>query len=243
MLILHSALLHKVIQHLTMSIKITYAITVCNENEVEILINQLSNKVDFNSGEYELLIQFDSNNVTDSVLNLISKYPNELDHCRVIGFPLDGNFAIFKNNLIEYANGEYIFQIDADETLGATILNPDKLYSILQYNSNVDLFYIPRINIVVGITEDYIQTQGWKSKYNGFKCEDVLGEKSINFPDYQGRIFKRNTEIQWKGSVHEQISGARVISVFPSEEDFALEHIKTFERQITQNNLYLKLTN
>lgn len=226
-----------------MSTKITYAITVCNESEVETLIEQLVETIDFRSGEYQLLLQFDSDKVTDSIMAILGEYVIEFDYCKVVGMPLNDNFAEYKNNLIKNASGEYIFQIDADETLGSILLDPDKLYAILQANPTVDLFYVPRINIVVGITQDYIQSQGWKSKYNGFKCEDALGEKSINFPDYQGRIFKRTDKIRWHGNVHEQIVGASAMSVFPNMEDFALEHIKTFERQVTQNNLYSRLTN
>lgn len=226
-----------------MSTKITYAITVCNELEVETLIEQLIETIDFNSGEYQLLLQFDSDKVTDSILAILGEYAIEFDYCKVVGMPLNGNFADFKNNLIENATGEYIFQIDADESLGDVLLDPNKLYSVLRANPTVDLFYVPRINIVVGITQDYITLQGWKSKYKGFKCEDALNEKSINFPDYQGRIFRRTDKIRWQGKVHEQVIGASAMSLFPDMEDFALEHIKTFERQINQNNLYSELTN
>lgn len=224
-----------------MSIKITYAITVCNELEVEAVIEQLIETTDFNSGEYELLIQFDSDKVTDAVLNLITKYSSEFDYCKVIGFALNGDFAAFKNNLIENANGEYIFQIDADETLSDQLSDPRILYSILQTNPTVELFNVPRINIVAGITQEYITEMGWNSVYRGFIAEDALNEKTINFPDYQSRIFKRSSNIKWYGKIHERILGHKTETFLPATEDFSIEHVKSFERQVAQNTLYSEL--
>ena len=37
------------------------------------------------------------------------------DKIQVIEFPLNKDFASFKNNLKDHCSGDYIFQIDADE--------------------------------------------------------------------------------------------------------------------------------
>lgn len=58
----------------------------------------------------------------------------------------------------------------------------------------------------------------------------------INIPDYQGRLYKSN--LMWDGKVHERIIGAKNYSLMPTEDEFCIQHEKTLERQIKQNNLY-----
>jgi hypothetical protein len=95
-------------------IDITYAITVCNElNEITSLVNFLHPRIQKND---EILIQYDEGNVTKEVmdyLNILTQlHTNQI---KVIGFPLNGDFASYKNNLKDNAKGIFIFQIDADE--------------------------------------------------------------------------------------------------------------------------------
>jgi len=59
----------------------------------------------------------------------------------------------------------------------------------------------------------------------------------INFPDYQGRIYKGN--LRWEGKVHEKIIGAKYYSLIPVDNDeYFIEHNKTITRQENQNNFY-----
>ena len=68
---------------------------------------------------------------------------------KVIEFPLNKDFASFKNNLKDACSGDYIFQIDADEYpddyLMATV------EEVIKMNDSVDVFWIPRINKVDGL--------------------------------------------------------------------------------------------
>ena len=119
-------------------INVTYAITVCNElNEITNLINFLHPKI---KKEDEILIQYDSESVTDSVkkyLDIISQlHPNEI---KVIGFPLNKDFASYKNNLKNHAKGIFIFQIDADEIPSEYLM--ENIHSFLQFNKDVDLLH------------------------------------------------------------------------------------------------------
>jgi hypothetical protein len=52
------------------------------------------------------------------------------------------------------------------------------------------------------------------------------------------RIYKNDPRIRWHGQVHEKIIGHATHSILPLEEDLALQHIKTIERQEKQNNYY-----
>jgi hypothetical protein len=206
-------------------INITYAITVCNElNEITNLINFLHPKI---QKDDEILIQYDEDGVTKEVmdyLKIISQiHPNEI---KVIGFPLNKDFASYKNNLKNNAKGIFIFQIDADEIPSESLI--ETIHQFLEYNKDVDLYFVPRVNTVEGLTDEHIQKWGWNVNERGW----------INFPDYQTRIYRRTSEIEWQGKVHERIVGFNTMTVLPAEEEYVLYHPKDIERQERQNALY-----
>lgn len=205
-------------------INVTYAITVCNELlEITNLLNFLHPRI---GKDDEILIQYDSDSTTKEVkdyLNIISQLNKQT---KVIEFPLNKNFACFKNNLKNHANGIFIFQIDADEMPSEYLV--ENIHSFLEYNKDVDLFFVPRINTVNGLTPEHIQKWRWQVNENGW----------VNFPDYQTRLYRRTSEIEWQGNVHERIVGYNTLSVLPQEEIYCLYHHKQIERQEKQNALY-----
>lgn len=123
---------------------------------------------------------------------------------------------------------DYIFSIDADELPNKWLI--ENIHEILESN-DVDLIWVPRINTVEGITEEYIQQWGWRVNEKGW----------VNFPDYQGRIYKNDKSIHWENPVHEIVTGAKKVSHFPTEEEFCLYHPKDIQRQVKQNELYSKI--
>ena len=140
---------------------------------------------------------------------------------------LNGDFATFKNNLISMASGDYLFQIDADELPNQFLI--ENIKPILKINTDIDCFYIPRVNKVIGLTSQHIQKWGWR----------VDEEERVNFPDPQMRLFKLNQGIKWKNKVHEILDGYKTITTLPYDtEDFCLNHIKSIQKQEKQNNFY-----
>ena len=123
---------------------------------------------------------------------------------------------------------DYIFSIDADELPNKWLI--ENIHEILESN-DVDLIWVPRINTVEGITEEYIQQCGWRVNEKGW----------VNFPDYQGRIYKNDESVHWENPVHEIVTGAKKVSHFPTEEEFCLYHPKDIQRQVKQNELYSKI--
>jgi hypothetical protein len=208
-------------------INVTYAITVCNEmKELIRLLNFLQPKL---KKDDEILIQYDEINVTTEVFNYLKIIEKLHPNHKVIGYPLNGNFAEFKNNLKSHSNGIFIFNIDADEIPSEYLI--DNIHQILEFNKEVDLFFVPRINTVDGITQSHIDKWKWSVNSNGW----------LNFPDYQSRIHRRTSEIEWSGKVHETVVGYNTVSVLPAEEDYCLYHPKDIERQKKQNSFYEKL--
>lgn len=202
-------------------IQISYAIPVCNEDkELDRLLALLvRNKRD----NAEIVVQYDTGNTSLEVFHVLDKYGKNI---KVVSHPLKGNFAQFKNNLKANCKGAWIFQIDADEYLSEEfIIN---LPIILEENPKVDLFLLPRINTVEGLTEEHIKRWGWNVSEKGW----------VNFPDYQTRILQNSPKIGWASKVHEVITGHSNYTMLPAEEMYCLIHPKTIERQERQNNYY-----
>jgi hypothetical protein len=206
-------------------INITYAITVCNDlEEITKLVDFLKDRI---KKDDEILIQYDEESVTDpikSYLTILSQL--HTNTIKVIGYPLNNDFASFKNNIKNNANGIFIFQIDADEIPSEYLV--ENLSEFIEFNKDVDLFFVPRINTVEGLTKTHIKKWKWNVNDNGW----------VNFPDYQTRIYRRTSEIEWVGKVHERIVGYNTLSILPNEEIYCLYHHKQIDRQEKQNAYY-----
>ena len=200
--------------------KISYAVTVCNEiEEIKRLIPHLS---EHKREKDEIVVMLDISNQTPDIINYLQKQRYD-GTITLQGEYFDGHFADWKNKLKELCTGDYIFQIDADELPTQELITD--LHLILGGN-DIDLFLVPRDNKVKGITEEHIKRWGWKV--------DNLGR--INFPDYQTRIYKNSPEIKWVNKVHERIEGYKTYAALPHE--YFMHHIKTIERQEKQNSYY-----
>ena len=207
--------------------KISYAITVCNEyEELRKLYKTLKQSI---RPEDEIVIQQDSRGSVKGLPDSkVKAYCQELERLGKIvytTFDLNGHFANFKNNLEKVCTGDYIFQIDADEL--PSIYMIDVLPEILTHN-DVDVFKVPRINTVQGITQQHIDTWKWGVNDKGW----------INFPDYQWRLYRNNDKVKWKNRVHEVLDGYQTMAYLPAEEQWCLRHEKTIEKQEQQNKLY-----
>lgn len=199
--------------------KISYAITVCNEvNEIKKLIPILLEGKREND---EVVVLFDKQNGTAEVWS----YLQEQDiKCEAKSFK--HHFADWKNHLTTLCSGDYIFQIDADEYPNEAMFT--HLPAILESNPNNEVYLVPRVNTVKGLTEEHIQKWGWNVDNKGW----------VNWPDYQWRIWMNKPEIKWKNKVHEVLDGFKAYAPLPALEALALYHPKEIERQEKQNAYY-----
>jgi len=204
--------------------KISYAVTVCNEFvEIQRLLTFL---IDRKKPQDEIVVFYDTKNGTTEV----ERYLNLLgENIRRIGYHFDGHFANMKNALTEVCGGNYIFQIDADEIPHEILM--DNIHEILESN-DVDVILVPRVNTVDGLTSDHIQKWGWRVDDRGW----------VNFPDPQWRIYRNSESIRWENKVHEKLVGFETISNLPWAEEFSLYHPKQIERQERQNEYYETLS-
>ncbi len=202
---------------------ISYAITVCNEiEELTKLLNFLQTNI---RKEDEIVIQYDESSATDEVKDYLTLMDSMHSNHKVIGFPLNKDFASFKNNLKSHCSKDYIFQVDADEIPHEYLV--EYLGQVLETNP-VDIVFVPRVNTVQGLTDSHIQKWGWKVNDKGW----------VNWPDYQTRIYKNTPDVTWMNKVHERITGYDTFSNFPAEEQWCLYHPKEIERQEKQNQFY-----
>jgi cellulose synthase/poly-beta-1,6-N-acetylglucosamine synthase-like glycosyltransferase len=207
--------------------KISYAIPVCNEYvELEKLLSFLVKYIDEND---EIIVQCDKGNTTPEVYKVLDSFKAPVglkDPLKVIEFPLNGHFSNFKNNLKEHCTGDWIFQIDADELPHESLIT--NLREVLKLNPTTEMFMVPRVNTVEGLTQTHIYQWRWNINEKGW----------VNWPDYQTRIIQNSPKIKWQNKVHEQIVGVSAKGALPMEEEWCLYHPKDIKRQEAQNNFY-----
>jgi len=203
--------------------KLSYAITACNEYEEIIrLVTQLLNYKGENS---EIVVLLDTPKAPTELVEYLELQANA-DYITLIESEFDNDFAHWKNFLNSQCKGEWIFQLDADEYLDPNLIV--NLEDILETNIDKDLIVVPRINTVEGLTEEHIHKWGWRVDEKGW----------VNFPDVQTRIYKNKETIGWAGKVHERIGGFESYTAFPSDEMYCIKHPKTIKRQEKQNDYY-----
>jgi hypothetical protein len=207
--------------------KISYAITVCNELvEIQRLLPFL---IENKRKQDEIVVFYDSNNGSKSVDEYLrTQSQSTFTPFRYIHYHFDGHFANLKNALTEACLGDYIFQIDADEMPNLHLM---QYLPIILENNKVDVLRVPRVNTVKGITQEHIQKWGWIVDNHG----------RVNWPDLQWRIYANNNKIKWKNKVHEVLEGYQTHAILPLEEEFALYHHKEIQRQEKQNAYYSTL--
>jgi glycosyltransferase involved in cell wall biosynthesis len=149
---------------------------------------------------------------------------------------LNKNYGEHKNYGNSKCDGDWIFQIDADELPPESLLGVN-LKAIIESNPEVELYYVPRINDFKGVTQEHANQWGWKLEPSPF----LSGRPKAAWPDYQGRIYKNVPDrIKWKNRLHETITGHNQFAMLPAEEEYALYHDKTIEGQIDNNLRYNK---
>ena len=202
--------------------KISYALLTHNEGQyVETLLSFLtSNKRPID--EIVIVDDYSTDELTKSVLD---KYKDQIN---LQYRTFDGDHTQ-KNYLNSLCTGDYILQLDADELVKPEFI--EILPQILENNSETDLFIMPRINTVEGLTQEYIAKWRWNVNEKGW----------VNFPDWQMRLYRNCDWVKWDGLLHSKVEGHKTYVFLPDEELFCILHPKQLERQVIQNDLYDKI--
>ena len=218
-----------------MSLKVSYSITCYNEHrELDDLLHHLSKHI---RDEDEVVVTQDISKLGDKNIiqdefyaleKVIEKYQYGTyfnGNLKVTQFKFEKDFSKLKNYAKSKCSGDFIFSIDADEIPNEILIK--QLPDILEIN-DTDLIWVPRINLVNGITSWHLHHWHWRQTEQGW----------INFPDYQARIFRNTDDIKWIKPVHEVIDGANTYAHLPPQEELTLKHEKEINKQEQQNRLY-----
>jgi glycosyltransferase involved in cell wall biosynthesis len=202
--------------------KISYAILTHNEGEyIETLLSFL---VKNKRSEDEIVVvdDFSEDKLTKEILE---RYKDQI----ILNYRIFDGDHTQKNYLNSLCNSDYILQLDADELVSEEFIKilPD----LLELNNEVDLFIMPRINTVEGLTQEWINKWRWNVNEKGW----------VNFPDWQMRLYRNCNWVKWDGLLHSRIVGQKNYLELPMEEIFCILHPKQIDRQISQNNLYDKI--
>ena len=205
---------------------ISYAITVCNEfMEIQRLVSFL---LQHKRAQDNIVILYDEVNGDSEIEAYLRSHSINGEFAWHSG-KFENNFADWKNKLTSLCTGDYIFQIDADEIPNENLIFT--LHEIIETNSELDMFLVPRVNTVEGLTQEHIVKWGWRVNDEGW----------VNWPDLQCRIWKNKPELRWKNKVHEVLDGFKTYTALPDVEYFALYHPKTIAKQEKQNSYYNNL--
>ena len=202
--------------------KISYSMLVHNETDsLEKLLKFLV-KWKHEDDEIVILDDYSDNKKTKEILDFyVSTYDIVYEQRNLLG-----DFASQKNYLKNMGSGDYSFNLDADEMISLWLIR--NIHEIIDGNEGIDLIYLPRINTVDGITQEHCRMYGYKLNENGW----------VNFPDWQGRIFRNRPNIRWQKKVHEMITGYQTYATLPTDKPFCILHPKTIEKHVQQNKFY-----
>jgi hypothetical protein len=203
--------------------RISYAITVCNEFvEIQRLVNFL---LQHKRAQDNIVILYDEANGDPEIEAFLRSHSPNKEFAWHKG-KFNKHFADWKNKLTSLCNGDYIFQIDADEYPSEDLIQA--LPEIIELNPEMDIYLVPRVNTVEGLTPEHIAKWGWNVTDTGW----------VNWPDFQWRIWRNVPEIKWVNKVHERLDGFKTYTMLPDVEYFALYHPKTIDKQEKQNSYY-----
>ena len=202
--------------------KISYSMLTHNEDESLLkLINFLVKHKD-EEDEIVILDDYSDNPKTIEILDsMCSIHEIKFEQRHLLK-----DFAGQKNHLKNMCTGDYIFNLDADELPHKQLMKNIK--PILESNPTIDLYWVPRVNTVEGLTPEHVSKWRWVVNLDGW----------VNWPDYQGRIWRNRPNIMWKNPVHEVLVGYKEHTQLPAEEEFSFYHPKKIDRQEKQNKFY-----
>jgi hypothetical protein len=225
------------------NLKISYLITVSTETDT---LKRLIERIYYCLGSDELVILQDESNWDSkrkkylADITELNNTTSKIQYLPIFVHPLNADYGAHKNWGTLKCTGNFIMQLDGDELPSENIIG-ENLHAIIESNPEVELIFVPRINDYKGVTDEHAKQWGWRltnSKLDGI----AQGRPLVNMPDYQGRIYKNIPDrIKWDRKLHEKIQGHNQYSFLPAEEEYAIYHDKTIEKQLETNIRYNKV--
>lgn len=245
---------------------LTYLVTTHNETTILDLL--LSNLIKYKTKDQNIII-LDDYSTNESTLELFEKYKKDIT---IYQHQLNLDYGAHKNYGKSLCKSDWIFQIDGDEVPNAYLLrNLDEIIernknSDLIWVPRLNYFMgmtfdimrtwrwrISTIPTVKDIDEFNILSQEYdflRIKNCILKEEEIEKNKNrvefliplVNYPDFQGRIYKNTEKIKYERVLHERITGNMSETFIPPDQYvLSLMHKKTVANQVRTNKRYNEL--
>ena len=148
--------------------KISYSVLTHNEDEsLQRLLEFLVKHKD-EEDEIVILDDYSDNPKTIEILDVMTSMHEMTFEQR----HLLKDYAGQKNHLTRMCKGDYIVNIDADEIPHKLLMK--NLKSILEANPTIDLYWVPRVNTVDGITQEHINKWRWQVNEKGWVTFQII---------------------------------------------------------------------
>ena len=183
----------------------------------------------------EEIIICDDNSTDESTIDFLNAVKSLNDNrIKFFTHSLNNNFAEHKNFLISKCSKEYIFLMDADESLSKDEYEIIRKF-VIEHKDN-DMFALHRTNLLTDLKPEIID---WFKEYDN----KIIDENTIQVVTncYQYRIWKNHKNIRYGNIVHEMLTGYTKPIQIP-ENLASILHKKTCQRQYEQGQLYIKLS-
>lgn len=146
-----------------------------------------------------------------------------MERWRVVLHDPRGNWGQHRNSVLPHLSPRgWVVMLDDDERVTNSFL--ERLQAAIAWAPpSIEAFYLPRINTFGSLEE--IPPVDW------------LNPTGLAYPDLQGRVFRNNGVIRYRGRVHEGLVGWE--GIFPlMEPSLTLLHHKTEDMQARSNGLW-----
>lgn len=213
-------------------INLSYLLTVHNEGKPVVnLLDRLDHHTQETNDEIIIIDDYSTEKTTvDAIKEMVN---HQKKYVKVYQHALDNDYGTHKNYGNSLCKNEWIFQIDGDELPHTNLLLNIK--DIIAENPTIELFFVPRVNDFIGVTQEHATKWGWRLS----PCPEYNNRPVVNWPDYQGRIYKNEpSRIKWDRRLHEKIEGHTKYTALPAIIDLSLYHDKTIDRQVKTNERY-----
>jgi len=165
-------------------ISISYLVTVKDEiNEIQKLIPHL---LKYKRPQDEIVVLWDENGdlkVWEYVIGF-----EEIRHYRDY---FQNHFADWKNKGTSQCKGDFIIQIDADEIPNEGLMR--MIHWLIHSNPEVDVFQVPRINIVKNLGLSHVKKWGWG--ISRFRDQDYNNEFGRPINPYEKYIEEKEFDL------------------------------------------------
>lgn len=141
-----------------------------------------------------------------------------------------GDFSRARNQLLDLANEQWIFFLDADHLVSKSDIK--KLRSLLR-DTKVDAYQLP----VRNYTDDYNLLSGWSGVRGEFPLEESLAGTAGYFLCYRHLLFRNKLGIRYEYPVHESILPFLQTQNLRTKAAAVTVHHREFERG---NDNYIK---